>query len=116
MKLTYFDVYGKAEAIRLLLNHAGVEYEDIRVTGPEFMAIKDDKTKVPYGQLPVLQKDGKVYSQSVAILRFLGNTYGYYPEDAEQRYQCDQLIALLADFVDPVLKVRFDTKLSDEEK
>jgi glutathione S-transferase len=116
MKLTYFDVYGKAEPIRLLLNHAGVEFEDIRLTGAEFGAIKGDKTKLPYGTLPVLEKDGKVYAQSVAILRMLGATHGYYPEDAESRYQVDQLIDLIDDFAKPIYTIRFNSKLSDEEK
>lgn len=61
LKLTYFDAYGRTEAIRLLLNHAGAGYEEVRVAFSDWMALKNDKTKVPYGSLPVLEIDGKVF-------------------------------------------------------
>ena len=35
-KLYYFDIYGRADSIRFLLNHAKVEFEDVRVNGEEF--------------------------------------------------------------------------------
>jgi hypothetical protein len=31
MKVYYFALYGKAEAIRMLLTKAGVEFEDVRL-------------------------------------------------------------------------------------
>lgn len=35
-KLTYFDVRGRAEIIRLIFAQAGVEYEDIRIGQDEW--------------------------------------------------------------------------------
>ena len=35
-KLYYFDIGGRAEAIRALLFYANVDYEDCRLTGQEF--------------------------------------------------------------------------------
>jgi len=33
MKFYYFDLYARGEPIRMMLAKAGVEYEDIRVSG-----------------------------------------------------------------------------------
>ena len=45
-QLIYFDVYGKAEPIRILLNHAKVTYEDVRMTGNMWA---EKKATVPAG-------------------------------------------------------------------
>lgn len=115
MKLYYFDLYGRAEPIRVLLNHASLDYEDVRVTGPTWAELKADKEKCVYGQVPVLEVEGKFLAQGTAILRFLGTKYGYYPKDAEHAYQVDQLIDLLGDFTMPMIKLNF-SKGTEEEK
>mmetsp|Transcript_20739 Transcript_20739/g.23096 ORF Transcript_20739/g.23096 Transcript_20739/m.23096 type:complete len:209 (-) Transcript_20739:38-664(-) len=114
MKLTYFQVYGKAEAIRILFDHAKVDYEDNRVTGDVWKEFKASD-KCPIGQVPVLEKDGKILTQSNAILRYVGSEYGYYPEDAELRYRADELVDLTDDFKGPVGKNHFGSA-SPEEK
>ena len=38
--LYYFDLYGRGEPMRMLLSHAGVQYEDKRLTSEQFMAMK----------------------------------------------------------------------------
>ena len=81
VKLYYFDVYARAEPIRLLLNHAKVPFEDVRVQGEDFAKLKGDSNKLEFGQLPVLEHDGRFLSQSAAILRYLGAQHGYYPSD-----------------------------------
>jgi len=35
-KLYYFDAYGLAEQLRIVLHEAKIEYEDVRLTGEEF--------------------------------------------------------------------------------
>lgn len=82
MKLYYFDVYGRAEPIRMLLNHAKVEFEDIRLTEEDFAKLKREGTvPMEFGQVPVLEYEGKHYCQTQAIIRALGKFHGYYPED-----------------------------------
>ena len=45
IKLTYFPLTGRAEVSRLILAHAGVKYEDERISFDQFRAIKEDKSK-----------------------------------------------------------------------
>ena len=115
MKIYYFDAYGRAEQLRLLLNHAGQAFEDVRFTREQWGKAKvDESEKWGYGQLPVLEKEGKFYPQSDSILRLLGREFGYYPTDAEAAYRVDNLIDLTADFRTPIMKVFFSG--SEEEK
>lgn len=72
IKLTYFDIEGVAEPIRLALVLSNTEFEDIRVQFPEW---KDMKPKMPYGQLPIMTiDDGPARTQSKALLRYVGST------------------------------------------
>jgi len=43
-KLTYFDVRARAEPIRYLFALAGQEYEDCRVGGPTWQALKPSES------------------------------------------------------------------------
>ena len=44
-KLVYFDIYGRAEYIRMIFGYAGVEFEDQRV-GEEWPKVKPSKLKI----------------------------------------------------------------------
>ena len=92
-KLHYFDVYGRGEYIRLLLNYAQVPFEDVRVTNwPKV------KNTFPNGQIPCLEfADGRKMGQSISMLRYLGKTHGCYPTDEFQQYECDQICDNYAD-------------------
>ncbi|CAM9405255.1 unnamed protein product [Chrysoparadoxa australica] len=87
--LTYFDIPGSAEAIRLTFHIAGVPFVDRRIGREEFLEMKPD---LPFGQLPILEVDGEVIPQSGSILRYVGKISGLYPEDALAAAQCDAVI------------------------
>lgn len=40
LKLTYFNMPGRAEPVRLALKINGVDFEDNRISGPEFGALR----------------------------------------------------------------------------
>ena len=50
------------------------------------------------GQLPILEIDGKVISQSLAIARFLAKKVGLYSEDPMEAYEIDNVIDTINDF------------------
>merc|ERR1712083_923209 len=68
LRLTYFPARGRAEISRLILAHAGVKFDDIRLTGEEFVKVKPI---LPYGSMPILEYKGEVICESMAIAKFL---------------------------------------------
>lgn len=71
-RLTYFEMRGRAEAIRLLLHATGTTFEDHRVvSADEWGALKPE---LPFGGLPIFETGGALVCESHAILRYLGRT------------------------------------------
>jgi len=70
--LLYFDIPGKAEAIRLAFAYLGIEFEDARFKDrEEFTALKTSG-KLMFGQVPALVVgDSVVLTQSNAVLRYV---------------------------------------------
>ncbi|XP_075980040.1 glutathione S-transferase 2-like [Anticarsia gemmatalis] len=91
----YFDEKAFGEAIRLLLAYGGQEYEDRRINFDTEWA--DFKKNAPFGTLPLLIIDGKEFSTSLAISRYLGNKYGLAGDNAEEAFEIDQNMDYLHD-------------------
>jgi glutathione S-transferase len=81
-KLTYFDApASRGEECRLALHIAGVPFEDNRIPGAAWAALKPT---TPYGSLPTLElpnKPGVVFAHSNAILVLIGRGHGLHPSD-----------------------------------
>ena len=72
-RLIYFPLHGRAEAIRMLLFKAGVDYENKLISFEEWGAGKEDGTFAPDLQLPIWEDEqGRKFTQSFATLRRLG--------------------------------------------
>ena len=114
MKIYYFDVYGRAEALRFLLTHAKVEYENVNIN-KEKMEEMTEKGELEFGLVPVVEHDGKFYNQSAALLRMLGRKYGYYDDkDIEGCYLMDSFASSVEDTFERYYKVM--QAKSDEER
>jgi len=79
-KLTYFDApVSRGEECRLALHLAGIDFEDVRIKGTDWPAMKDG---TPYGALPVLELPGRPpLAHSNAILVMIGRHHGLHPTD-----------------------------------
>ena len=104
MKLTfkYLDIKGLGEPIRLALTVGGLPFEDVRLSYDDVVALKGvagDLTKhngSPFGQVPVLEIDGRPFGQSGALLRWVGRECGLYPSGMKQ-LRVDMVEDTLAD-------------------
>ncbi|XP_043251829.1 glutathione S-transferase-like [Colletes gigas] len=93
-KLTYFNVTGLAEGIRFLLHQSGIKFEDKRLTFEEW---PEYKPKMPMGQVPVLEIDGKPYFQSKAISRLIARRNNLYGSNDVESYEIDAIVDTLDD-------------------
>ena len=97
MKLSYFNLEGLAEPIRLMFKIANVEFEDHRFSFEEWPALK---ATFPNGSVPVLTnpKDDMVMTQSNGILKYFGAQHGMYPSDPKAAYLVDEIMEMVGDF------------------
>ncbi len=94
-KLTYFDFDGgRGEVVRIALHAAGIDFEDHRISFPEFSEMRQSTR---FNSVPVLEIDGISISQSNAMSRHIGKLAGLYPEDSLQALYCDEVLGVLED-------------------
>jgi len=124
LKLHYFNVKGRGELTRLILNHAGVQFEDLRygipqmgVQGLDYGQLKTSGL-LPFGQLPVLEchTEGHTHyvAQSNAIVRFLAKRYGLMGECEGSAAMIDSLLEGTVDINNAHSAIRMGG--SDQEK
>lgn len=115
-KLTYFGMGGRAEPVRIAFHAAGIDFEDVRITFPDFMAMRDN---LRFRCVPTLEIDGKVVTQSNAMCRYVGKMAGLYPEDELQALYCDEALGASEDLlhvITPTLGLEGDELKSARER
>ena len=101
-KLTYFDFDGgRAEPIRIAFHAAGIEFEDKRISFPEF---GESRADIRFHAVPVLEINGEQITQSNAIGRYIGKMAGLYPTDQLQALYCDEVTGALEDLTHYVVQ------------
>lgn len=102
LKLTYMAVRARAEATRMILAYAGIEYEFVNLTTRKAIAEAKslrttasaakggrDDLYMTWGQLPVLElDDGTSFTQSGSVVRAAAKLAGLYPADIGQVRRC----------------------------
>ncbi|MDJ0711543.1 MAG: glutathione S-transferase family protein [Woeseiaceae bacterium] len=96
-KLTYFDFNGgRGEPIRIAFHHGGIDFEDDRVSFPEFAETRDS---MRFSSVPTMEIDGMVVTQTNAMLRHVGKQAGLYPDDELQAFYCDEAMEAIEDLL-----------------
>ena len=68
--------------------------------------MKSLKPTLPFGQLPVLEVDGVIIGQSMAIARFLANEYGIAGSSNMVKAQVDEVVDVMNDLQDAMVRLR----------
>lgn len=103
--LHYFEGYGLAEPIRLLLKHAGVEFVDHRMTHEQWVAFKQSGA-AEFRQIPSLEIDGHHLVQSGSIMRYLCKKYNFVSGSAHEDYLADSTCELIKDIIQEYIKAK----------
>merc|ERR1711892_54430 len=96
IKLTYFNLKGRAELARLILAQAEVEYEDCRIEKEDWPELKKS---LPLGQLPVVEVEGTTIRQSMTIARYLARRFGLAGKTDIDAAEADQAVDAVTDLV-----------------
>lgn len=110
-RLVYFNVRGKAEAIRALLEDQQIPYKEHRYTMDEW---KEVKTSFPFHQLPLLEDGDLKIPQTQAILRYLARKHNLYGKNELESLRCDVFQEVILDAREEL--VRFFLDKDFEEK
>uniref|UniRef100_A0A7S1XCV9 Glutathione S-transferase n=1 Tax=Compsopogon caeruleus TaxID=31354 RepID=A0A7S1XCV9_9RHOD len=94
-KLTYFDIRGRGEPIRLAFVVGGIEFIDERLSFAQF---QEQKESFPFGTAPMVEIDGIVIGQSIPALNYVGRQAGIYPEnDPKTAVKIEEIQAYIYD-------------------
>nr|CAI5851113.1 unnamed protein product [Callosobruchus analis] len=112
-KVTYFDLNAVGEPIRVLLSYGRLEFEDIRVKFKDWPALKP---KMPYGQIPILECDGKVAHQHIAICRYLAKKLKLTGKDDWEDLIIDATVDTVNDLRTKIIKSYYEPDPSLRKK
>jgi glutathione S-transferase len=99
-KLTYFNGRGRAEIVRLIFAVAGVEYEDVRLDKEKWPALKPS---TPFGQVPIIEFEGKTFCQSNAIGRYLARKFNVAGKTDVEQLEADMIVDCMEDGLKPFI-------------
>ena len=87
-EITYFDVRGRAEVIRLILEETNTPYAERRIALEQWPELKSE---LPFGQLPIYREGGLTLNQSNAIYRYLARKFDLYGDSMLEQVRCDMI-------------------------
>ena len=112
-KLHYFGGNGRGSISRAILSIGAPNFENVIIEKDQWGSLKTSGT-YEFQQLPLLEHNGKKYTQSVAIELYLARQFKLYGKNAEEEYQIDSLLGTFDDLLPMMGKIVF--AFSEEEK
>lgn len=107
--LTYFDVRGRAEVVRLILEETATPYTETRVQLQDWAALKPT---LPFGQLPLFQDGDVTIVHSHAIYRHLARKHDLYGTSELERTRCDMAAESYTDAFFDLNKLYWDPQFA----
>ena len=84
LKMHYFGkVASRGELIRLICVFTGIPLSQELVMDYERGWLQDLKPKTPFGYLPCLEIDGKMYGESYSLMKYIAKLGGVYPASSD---------------------------------
>ena len=113
-KLTYFDVRGRAESIRMMLEDAQMSYTEKRIQVEEWPTLKPT---FPMHQVPIYEEgegsDAVYLFHSAVIRRYLAKKLNYYGKDSSQGWQCEMVAESVLDAQNSIGTLMWNPKFTE---
>jgi len=111
LKLTYFNIMGRAEISRMMMAEGKMTYEDNRVDNKEWEKLK---ATMPFEQMPVLTIDNWMVAETGAIERYIARKANLYGSSIEDQAAIDMVVEGCKDVIENWVRTNFHSK--DTEK
>ncbi|XP_014262361.1 glutathione S-transferase-like [Cimex lectularius] len=113
VRLSYFNMTGLGEPIRLLLSYGNIKFEDRRVSKEDWPEMKRG---MRWNQLPKLEIEGRELSQSKTICRYLAKKLNLCGKNEWDATYCDMMVDMLDDFRSRIVTVYYTPDSEQREK
>ncbi|XP_072389821.1 glutathione S-transferase-like [Diabrotica undecimpunctata] len=110
-KLTYFNVTGRVEPARVMFHYGEIPFEDVRIEHADWPSLKP---KTPFGELPVLEIDGKKYTQGVSLARYVANIVGLVGKTNEENLEIEIAVNIVSELL--ITAYEFHYEPNEEKK
>jgi len=113
--LHYFPVNGRAATARAILSYAKADWTNDLVKKEDWIKIKSNDL-FEFGQMPILEHNGKRYSQSIAINIYLSKIFNLYGKNIEEEYEINSLFCINDDLGQVLVPVIFCQDANKKEE
>ena len=113
--LHYFPANSRGVIPRAILSYAKADWVDDRIAVTDWPKIKKSGL-CEFEQIPILECEGKKYSQSNAINLYLAETFNLMGKNSEENYQITNLLMTFNDFMVPCFGYLFCKDESKKEE